>query len=93
MACYDNSDDLVVYDVMTPREFDGTKAVRGDFQGFFDNYKNAKVEFVSLHVVTDGKLGIANSIQHVTATDKSGKAADLTFRVTDVWRKRRRAGR
>jgi ketosteroid isomerase-like protein len=87
MDCYDNSDDLVVYDVMTPREFDGTKAVRGDFQGFFDNYKDAKIEFVSLHVVTDGKLGVANSVQHFTATDKSGKPAEMTFRATDVWRK------
>jgi len=87
MACYDNSDDLVVYDVSTPREFDGTKAVRADFKNFFDDYKNFKIEFVSFHVVTDGKLGVANSIQHLTATDKSGKPFDMTFRVTDVWRK------
>jgi ketosteroid isomerase-like protein len=87
MACEDNSDDLVVYDIGTPREFDGPKAVRADFQNFFDNNKDIKVEFVALHVVTDGKLGFANSIQHLTATDKSGKPVDMTFRVTDVWRK------
>jgi len=87
MGCYESSDDLVVYDVGTPREFDGVKAVRGDFQNFFDNIKNPKVEFVALHVVTDGKMGLANSIQHFTGTDKSGKAVDMTFRVTDVWRK------
>jgi ketosteroid isomerase-like protein len=87
MACYESSDDLEVYDVGTPREFDGTKAVRGDFQNFFDNIKNPKVEFVALHVVTDGKMGLANSIQHFTGTDKAGKPVDMTFRVTDVWRK------
>ena len=87
MSCYDNSDDLVVYDVMTPREFDGTKAVRADFQKFFDANKSFKVEFVTFHVVTDGKLGIANSVQHLTATDKSGKQTEMTIRVTDVWRK------
>ena len=87
MDCYDNSDDVVVYDIGTPREFDGPKAVRGDFQKFFDNSKNGKIEFVSMHVVTDGKMALAESVQHYTGTDKSGKPIDMTFRVTDVWRK------
>jgi ketosteroid isomerase-like protein len=87
MACYAPGDDLVVYDIGTPREFDGQKAVRADFQNFFDTVKNPKVEFVSLHVVTDGKMALANSVQHFTGTDKSGKPADMTFRVTDVWQK------
>lgn len=87
MSCYDPSEDLVVYDIGTPREFDGQQAVRGDFQNFFDTMKNAKVEFLSLHVVSDGTMGLANSVQRFTATDKGGKPVDMTFRVTDVWRK------
>lgn len=87
MGCYDASDELVVYDITTPREFDGPAAVRGDFQNFFDNSKNPKIEFISLHVTTDGKLGAAESVQHFTGTDKSGKPVDMIFRVTDVWRK------
>ena len=87
MTCYAPGDDLVVYDISTPREFDGQKAVRADFQNFFDTMKNPKVEFVSLHVVTDGKMALANSVQHFTGTDKSGKPMDMTFRVTDVWEK------
>jgi ketosteroid isomerase-like protein len=87
MGCYDASDELVVYDISTPREFDGPAAVRADFQNFFDNSKNPKVEFISLHVITDGKLGAAESVQHFTATDKSGKPLDMIFRVTDVWHK------
>ncbi len=87
MECYDKSNDLVVYDLMTPREFDGRDAVRADFQNAFSAFNNAKVEFVNLHVVSDGKLGVAESIQHMTATDKSGKPVDMIFRVTDVWRK------
>jgi len=87
MGCYDPGEDLVVYDIGTPREFDGRQAVRGDFQNFFDTMKNAKVEFLSLHVVTDGTMGLANSVQRFTATDKSGKPVDMTFRVTDVWHK------
>ncbi len=88
MDCFDDSDELVLYDIGTPREFDGPKAVRADFQNVFDNYKNMKIEFVSLHVVTDGKMGLANGIEHMTATDKNGKPVDMTFRATDVLRKK-----
>jgi PhnB protein len=91
MACYDTSEDLVVYDVSTPREFDGPTAVRADFQNFFDTFKNPKIEFINLHVTTDGRLGVAESVQHMTATDKSGKPLDFIFRVTDVWRKEKGA--
>jgi len=87
MACFDTSEDLVVFDLSTPREFDGPKAVRADFQNAFDAFKNAKIEFINLHVTTDGKMAVAESVQHITATDKSGKPIDSIFRVTDVWRK------
>ncbi len=87
MECYAKSNDLVVYDLTTPREFDGRDAVRADFQNAFNAFKNAKVEFINLHVVSDGKLGVAESVQHMTATDKDGKPIDVIFRVTDVWRK------
>jgi ketosteroid isomerase-like protein len=89
MNCYQPSGDLVVYDIGTPREYDGQQAVRADFQNFFDSMKNPKVEFVSMHVVTDGKMALANSVQHFIATDKSGKPVDMTFRVTDVWQKQK----
>jgi ketosteroid isomerase-like protein len=86
-TCYDPSDDLVVYDITPPAKFAGQKAVHDDFAGFFSNVKNPKVEFVELNVITDGKLGVANSIQHLTGTDKDGKPVDLTFRVTDTLHK------
>lgn len=89
MTCYTLGDDLVVYDIGTPREFDGHQAVRADFHNLFDSMKNAKVEFLSLHVVTDGKMALVNSVQHFTGTDKSGKPVDMTFRVTDVWQKQK----
>jgi ketosteroid isomerase-like protein len=87
MSFMDPSDELVVYDLQTPREFDGPAAVRADFQNYFDTAKNPKAEFLSLHVITDGKLGVAESVQHFTYTDKSGKSIDSIFRQTDVWRK------
>ena len=87
IKCYDTSNDLVVYDLMTPREFDGGDAVKADFQNGFSAFKNAKVEFINLHVITDGKMGVAESVQHMTATSNDGKPIDMIFRVTDVWRK------
>jgi ketosteroid isomerase-like protein len=87
MGYLDASDDLVVYDLSTPREFDGPAAVRANFQNYFNNSKNPKAEFLSLHVTTEGKLAVAASVQHFTYTDKSGKSVDSIFRQTDVWRK------
>lgn len=89
MACYEPAGDLVVYDIGTPGEFDGPQAVRADLQNDFDNMKNPKVEFLSLHVVSDGQMALANSVQRFTGTDKSGKPVDMTLRVTDVWQKQK----
>src|SRR5580700_4581002 len=77
LKCYDTGDELVVYDLMTPREFDGGDAVRTDFQNGFSAFKNPKVEFINLHVFSDGKMGAAESVQHMTATDNSGKPIDM----------------
>ena len=88
MKCYDQSNDLVVYD-LTARRASSTDATRcaPTFRTGFDAFQNPKIEFINLHVITDGKLGVAESVQHMTATDKSGKPIDMIFRVTDVWRK------
>jgi ketosteroid isomerase-like protein len=85
--CYDSSSEVSVYDLTPPREFVGPKAVHDDFDTFFQSVKNPKVEFINLHVYTDGKLGFARSIQHFTGTNKEGKPMDLTFRVTDCLHK------
>jgi ketosteroid isomerase-like protein len=87
MQCFTSSEDITIYDLSTPSEFVGQKAVRADFAGAFANFKNPKVDFVSLHVVPGGKLAVAYSVQHMTATDSAGKPLDFTFRVTDVWHK------
>jgi ketosteroid isomerase-like protein len=91
MECFDTTDtDLVVYDIFTPREYDGPAAVRSFFKNYFDNggYKDVKMDFVYLRVVADGKLGIAYSTQHFTAIDKNGKPIEGFPRVVDVWRLR-----
>jgi len=82
MAYYD-ANKVVFYDFVPPLQYVGEKAVRADLDNFFNNAKNAKGEFLEMDVVTDGRLGIVNSIQRFTWTGKDGKPMEGTFRVTD----------
>jgi ketosteroid isomerase-like protein len=86
LGCFDEND-MVLYDFIPPLKYSGAKAVRGDFDNFFNNAKDVKGEFVELQVITDGKLGVARSIQHFTWTSKDGKPMEATLRVTDVLHK------
>lgn len=85
--CYDASNEVAVYDLAPPLEFVGPKAVHDDFDNFFKSVKNPKIEFVDLHVVAEGNMGFARSLQHFTGTSNEGKPMDMTFRVTDCWHK------
>ncbi len=86
--CYSSSPEVVAYDVFTPREFAGPEAIRGYFQNYFaSGFKNAKIEFVTLVVRTDGTLGYTHSIQHFIGVTKDGITIDAFPRVSDVWRK------
>ena len=58
-----------------------------DYVAEFSAYKDPKVDFLELKVIGDGKLALARSVQHATAKGPDGKPINLTFRVTDVWRK------
>ena len=78
---------IVLYDYVRPLQYVGAKAVRADLDNFFNNAKNAKGEFVALDVIADGNVAVARSLQHFTWTDKDGKPAEATFRVTDGWHK------
>lgn len=84
---YYDQDDIDLYDFVPPLQFKGTTAVHGDLDNFFNNAKDVKGSFVELVVVTDGKMGMARSIQHFTWNDKDGKAQQATLRVTDVLHK------
>ena len=86
MKYYDQND-VDVYDLAGPLQYEGNTAVRGDFDKVFANFAGAKGDFVELVVVTDGKMGMARSIQHFAWTDKTGKPQEVTVRVTDVFHK------
>ena len=84
---YYDQDDIDLYDFVPPLQYKGTAAVHGDLDNFFNNAKDVKGNFVELVVVTDGKLGMARSIQHFTWTGQDGKTQEATVRVTDVFHK------
>ena len=84
---FQDEKDIVLYDYLVPLQYVGGKAVRADFEKFFSGAKDIKGNFVSLRVMANGKLGVANSIQHFTWTDKDGKPGEGTFRITDAWQK------
>ncbi|MBF6570605.1 MAG: nuclear transport factor 2 family protein [Candidatus Binataceae bacterium] len=82
VQCFDPND-IALYDFTPPLEYSGMKAVREHMEGVFANFKDPKASFLELEVVTDGKLGIANSIQHFTWTGKDGTPMEGNFRVSD----------
>jgi ketosteroid isomerase-like protein len=84
---YYDQNDVDVYDLAGPLQYEGNAAVRGDFDNVFANFAGAKGNFVELVVVTDGQMGMARSIQHFAWTDKAGKPQEVTVRVTDVFHK------
>lgn len=86
MKYYDKNN-IDLYDFHAPLQYQGATAVHDDLVNAFKDAPNLKGKFVELVVVTDGKMGMARSIQHFTWTGKDGKPAEGTFRVTDVFQK------
>lgn len=77
--------DVLVFDVIPPRQFAGAAAYRKDWEGFFGWIKGpVKFEVTDLHVSAAGTLGYSHSIQRITGSDAKGQP---TVRVTDVYRK------
>jgi ketosteroid isomerase-like protein len=86
MKYYDKKD-IDLYDFVPPLQYQGAKAVHADLDNFFNNAKDVKGNFVELVVVTDGKLGMARSIQHFTWKGADDKPMAATLRITDVLHK------
>ncbi|HUA36477.1 MAG TPA: nuclear transport factor 2 family protein [Candidatus Binataceae bacterium] len=84
MANYTNSDNLVVFDVMPPRQYTGWQAYKDDWKNALAGCKDApKVEISELEIVGDTRYAYSHCIQHFTCTDPQGKKSDLILRVTD----------
>jgi ketosteroid isomerase-like protein len=86
MECYDPGDGLVLYDANTPREFDGSKAVRANFVPAYEDVKGFKYDISNEHAEVAGKFGFTYGIVRFTGTDKAGKPVDVSWRTTNIWR-------
>jgi ketosteroid isomerase-like protein len=87
MACYEHSKDLVVFDVVPPRQYTGWKAYKKDFSDFLAGCKDTpKVEMTDLVINAGTNWGFGHNIQRFTCTQTNGKPLDLTLRVTDGYR-------
>jgi ketosteroid isomerase-like protein len=85
MKLYESGDDVVLFDVIPPRELRGQKAIHDHLAVYSGN--KIKVDFLELQVISDGKLALARSVQHLTGENANGKPIDVIFRNTDIWRK------
>ena len=88
LAGYVQDENLFVFDAIPPRQYVGIKAWRADNEGFVAMFQGPiKVEMSDLSITANGKLGFGHNIQRVSGTDKNGKPIDLTFRVSDGYKK------
>jgi ketosteroid isomerase-like protein len=69
-----------------PREYAGSKAIH-DHAAEFSGWTDPQVDFLEFKVISDGNLALARSVQRATAK-VDGKPFEMTFRMTDIWRKR-----
>ena len=84
MKYWAGGDNVMLFDVMTPREFN--KAIH-DHWAEWSRLKDVKIEFTELKVFSDGNLAVALSVLHLTGKNANGSPVDITFRQADVWRK------
>lgn len=88
LAGYVQDETLFIFDAIPPRQYVGIKAWRADNENFIAMFQGPlKVEMSDLSVTANGKLGFGHNIQRFIGTDKAGKPIDLTFRVSDGYKK------
>lgn len=88
MRVYTPREDLFIFEAVPPRQFVGARAYRRHVQEFLVNFQAPFTYDVRDVVVTiTGDVAYGHSIQHLLAVDNSGNRIDMTFRVTDVYRK------
>jgi len=88
MKNYIPGQNLVVFDVVPPRQHSGADAYRKAWVGFFAHFRDTpKIAINDLVISANDNLGFSHSIQHVTGTDTQGHLIDRTVRVTDGYRK------
>ena len=88
MANYIPGDSLVVFDLVPPRQYTGTRAYKKDWAGVFAGCADSpKFEISDLDITADSKLAFSHSIQQFSCTDAKGNKMQMTMRATDAYRK------
>jgi ketosteroid isomerase-like protein len=88
MRSYSPGEDLFIFEAVPPRQFIGARAYRRHVQEFLVNFHAPFTYEVHEVVVTiAGDIAYGHNIQHLVGRDNSGNRIDMTFRVTDVYRK------
>jgi ketosteroid isomerase-like protein len=84
MASYVNSDQLVVFDLVPPRQYKGWNSYKENWQGFLNGCKDSPTwETSDLHTMGGQGYAFSHSIAHLTCTDQKSAKMDMTLRVTD----------
>jgi ketosteroid isomerase-like protein len=88
MALYEPGDNLVVFDLVPPRQYTGWAAYKKDWEDTFAaNPGPTEMKLSELEISVGGDVAFSHSIQSGFFTDKSGKKMPITVRVTDGYKK------
>ena len=88
MRAYTAAKDLFIFEAVPPRQVVGAAPYRQHVRDFFANFQSPFTFDVRDVVVTVvGSVAYGHNIQHLVGVDTSGNQIDMTFRVTDVYRK------
>jgi|SRR5262249_38427936 len=88
MSNYINSPDLVVFDLVPPRQYTGWNAYRDDWKEVLGRCRDAPIMLMTDLRIDAGRYhGYGHNVQHFSCTTTSGTKMDLTFRVTDGYKK------
>ncbi len=88
MRVYIPGQDLFIFEAVPPRQVLGATAYRKHVQDFLANFQAPFTYDVRDVVVTVvGDVAYGHNIQHLIGIDNSGNRFDMTFRVTDLYRK------
>lgn len=89
MALYVPDETLHVFDMQTPRQYQGAKALRKDWEDFIaEHVKSVDVcENSELVLEISGNLAASHCIQHAELTTKPGEKGVANTRLTHIFRK------
>ena len=87
MEFFDDTPEMLQFDVMSPREFKGA-AFRRHFNDLVTMFSaNIKVDIMDMQTHADNHLAFVSSLQRNYGPDLRGKPVEFTIRVTDCFRK------